>query len=254
MQIKLKSKVDAQGKLFLQLPQQLANQELVIIITDSSEEKISTPEELGYPADFFDKTAGKWAGEVLKIDFPRVPLTSNFKLTAYNGNLYRQQTFTGINGLVSLGNFQLCDSANTQNNFQLSAVSSLIGNVSASYNVYQCEVNQSASGDFISIAQLDTAYQGVLSFGFAIPSYSQGTYAWGANCNITGTALINGQSYNMVTNSSVSGGQTVITSAPGVGGYVEVSFTGPVTASSSSNPSITFPATITGHYIVYRSL
>jgi hypothetical protein len=65
MQIKLKSKVDAEGKLFLQLPQQLANQELVIIITDSSEEKIPTPEELGYPADFFDKTAGKWEGEVL---------------------------------------------------------------------------------------------------------------------------------------------------------------------------------------------
>jgi hypothetical protein len=65
MQIKLKSKVDGQGKLFLQLPQQLANQELVIIITDSSEEKIPTPEELGYPADFFDKTTGKWEGEVL---------------------------------------------------------------------------------------------------------------------------------------------------------------------------------------------
>jgi hypothetical protein len=65
MKLKLKSKVDAEGKLFLQLPQQLANQELVIIITDSSEEKIPTPEELGYPADFFDKTTGKWEGEVL---------------------------------------------------------------------------------------------------------------------------------------------------------------------------------------------
>ena len=33
--------------------------------SDSYEEKIPTPEELGYPADFFDKTAGKWEGEVL---------------------------------------------------------------------------------------------------------------------------------------------------------------------------------------------
>ena len=65
MQIKLKSKVDAEGKLFLQLPQQLANQELVIIITDSSEENIPTPEELGYPTDFFEKTVEKWQGEVL---------------------------------------------------------------------------------------------------------------------------------------------------------------------------------------------
>lgn len=65
MQIRLKSKVDTQGKLLLQLPQELANQELVIIITNSFEEKIPTPEELGYPADFFDKTARKWEGEFL---------------------------------------------------------------------------------------------------------------------------------------------------------------------------------------------
>ncbi|MBC5797733.1 hypothetical protein H5968_21910 [Sphaerospermopsis sp. LEGE 00249] len=35
MQIRLKSKVDTQGKLLLQLPQELANQELVMIITNS---------------------------------------------------------------------------------------------------------------------------------------------------------------------------------------------------------------------------
>jgi hypothetical protein len=65
MKLKIKSKVDAEGKLFLQLPQQLANQELVIIISDLSEDTIPAPEELGYPADFFDKTAGKWEGELL---------------------------------------------------------------------------------------------------------------------------------------------------------------------------------------------
>ncbi|AFZ57480.1 hypothetical protein H6G54_26440 [Anabaena cylindrica FACHB-243] len=65
MKLKIKSKVDADGKLLLQLPQYLANQELVIIISDVSEEKIPTPEELGYAADFFEKTAGKWEGEVL---------------------------------------------------------------------------------------------------------------------------------------------------------------------------------------------
>jgi hypothetical protein len=64
MKLKLKSKVNAEGKLLLQLPQQLANQELEIII-NSVDEKIPTPEQLGYPADFFEKTAGKWEGEVL---------------------------------------------------------------------------------------------------------------------------------------------------------------------------------------------
>jgi hypothetical protein len=65
MKLKLKSKVDSEGKLLLQLPQQLANQELEIIISDFADEQIPTPEELGYPADFFEKTAGKWEGEVL---------------------------------------------------------------------------------------------------------------------------------------------------------------------------------------------
>ncbi|MBS3028925.1 MAG: hypothetical protein HCA25_18085 [Dolichospermum sp. DET50] len=37
----------------------------LIIITDSSEENIPTPEELGYPTDFFEKTVEKWQCEVL---------------------------------------------------------------------------------------------------------------------------------------------------------------------------------------------
>lgn len=65
MKLKLKSKTDAEGKLLLQLPQQLANKELEIIISDSSEATIPTPEELGYRPDFFEKTAGKWEGELL---------------------------------------------------------------------------------------------------------------------------------------------------------------------------------------------
>ncbi len=65
MKIKLKSKVDAEGKLLLQLPQQFANQELEIIITNSAEQTIPTPEESDYPVDFFERTAGKWEGEFL---------------------------------------------------------------------------------------------------------------------------------------------------------------------------------------------
>jgi hypothetical protein len=65
MKLKLKSKVDSEGKLLLTLPQELANQELEIIINYSTEEKPPTPEQLGYPADFFEQTVGKWQGEIL---------------------------------------------------------------------------------------------------------------------------------------------------------------------------------------------
>ena len=42
------------------------NQELeIIILYDTVESLTLTPEELGYPADFFRETAGKWEGEPL---------------------------------------------------------------------------------------------------------------------------------------------------------------------------------------------
>ncbi|MCT7962125.1 hypothetical protein NG791_15750 [Laspinema sp. D1] len=65
IKLTLQSKVNADGKLVLQLPLEFANQELQIVIHDLPEETMPTPEELGYPADFFEKTAGKWQGEPL---------------------------------------------------------------------------------------------------------------------------------------------------------------------------------------------
>ncbi|WP_254565106.1 hypothetical protein [Oscillatoria sp. HE19RPO] len=35
------------------------------MIHEVAEETTPTPDELGYPADFFEKTAGKWQGEPL---------------------------------------------------------------------------------------------------------------------------------------------------------------------------------------------
>jgi hypothetical protein len=66
MQIKIKSRADAEGRLNLQVPQYLANQELEVIIFYNNLESITlSPEELGYPTDFFEQTAGKWEGEPL---------------------------------------------------------------------------------------------------------------------------------------------------------------------------------------------
>lgn len=68
MRLKLKSRVDTEGNLHLQVPKYLANQELEVIITyPSHSHEIShpTPEDLGYPEDFFEKTIGKWEGEPL---------------------------------------------------------------------------------------------------------------------------------------------------------------------------------------------
>ena len=66
--LKLKSRVDADGMLHLQLPPELANQELELIVVYQLIELATqqkTAEELGYPYDFFEKTAGGWQGEIL---------------------------------------------------------------------------------------------------------------------------------------------------------------------------------------------
>lgn len=54
--IKLKSRVNAEGKLILQLPQNLANQELEIVLIYEVIE--AETDELGYPVDFLENTAG----------------------------------------------------------------------------------------------------------------------------------------------------------------------------------------------------
>ncbi|MDY6806879.1 MAG: hypothetical protein SXA11_24150 [Cyanobacteriota bacterium] len=66
--LKLQSRVDAEGILHLQLPPELANRELELIVVYQSIELANqrkTAEELGYPPDFLEKTAGGWQGEML---------------------------------------------------------------------------------------------------------------------------------------------------------------------------------------------
>ena len=66
--IKLKVRSDAEGKVMFQVPQDLANQELemaVIYQPVAQETTTQTPESLGWPAGFFEQTAGCLADEPL---------------------------------------------------------------------------------------------------------------------------------------------------------------------------------------------
>ncbi|HIK09548.1 MAG TPA: hypothetical protein IGS52_04660 [Oscillatoriaceae cyanobacterium M33_DOE_052] len=66
--IKLKVRSDAEGKVIFQVPQDLANQELemaVIYQPVAQTSPIQPPESLGWPAGFFEQTAGCLADEPL---------------------------------------------------------------------------------------------------------------------------------------------------------------------------------------------
>ncbi|VXD18982.1 conserved hypothetical protein [Planktothrix serta PCC 8927] len=71
--IKVKTRVDAEGKVILQVPQDLANQELEIAIVYqlvSPETSTQTPEKLGWISGFFEQTAGCLADEPL-VRYPQ---------------------------------------------------------------------------------------------------------------------------------------------------------------------------------------
>lgn len=66
--IQLRSRVNEDGSIKLQVPLELANQELDLVIVYQpvkaiNQENLAT--KLGYPLDFFEKTAGAWQGEPL---------------------------------------------------------------------------------------------------------------------------------------------------------------------------------------------
>ena len=67
---KLRTKVDEDGMLKIQLPPEIANQELDVVIVFQSAEVSSkapkTPEELGYSRRFLEEVIGSWEGEPLE--------------------------------------------------------------------------------------------------------------------------------------------------------------------------------------------
>lgn len=71
--IKLKTRTNPDGKLTIQLPPNVGNLELEIILVYQPvelEKPAKTPEELGWPPGFFERTAGCLADEPL-VRYPQ---------------------------------------------------------------------------------------------------------------------------------------------------------------------------------------
>ncbi len=71
--VKLTTRVDREGNLTIQLPKNLADIELEIILVYQQkklEKSVKTPEELGWLPGFFEKTAGCLADENL-VRYPQ---------------------------------------------------------------------------------------------------------------------------------------------------------------------------------------
>lgn len=67
-QLRVRSQVDQDGKVHIQMPPELMGQEIELLITVETEARKKTAEELGYPADFFETVVGAWVGELERAD------------------------------------------------------------------------------------------------------------------------------------------------------------------------------------------
>ena len=70
--IKIRTYIGDDGILQIQLPPEIANQELDVVIVfqpviqKSSQSPTKTPEELGYSGKFVEKVIGSWEGDQLE--------------------------------------------------------------------------------------------------------------------------------------------------------------------------------------------
>jgi hypothetical protein len=70
--IKIRTHIGDDGILQVQLPPEIANQELDVVIVfqpvikESSQSATKTPEELGYSRRFVEKVIGSWEGDPLE--------------------------------------------------------------------------------------------------------------------------------------------------------------------------------------------
>jgi hypothetical protein len=71
--IRLRATVDAQGKVMLEMPLELANQEVdLVVVFETVAHVPPTPEKMpiqGWPPGFFEQVAGGWQGEPLRREY-----------------------------------------------------------------------------------------------------------------------------------------------------------------------------------------
>lgn len=67
-QLRVRSYVDQDGQVHIQMPSELVGQEIELLIAFETTPQEQTAEALGYPADFFETMVGAWVGEWERAD------------------------------------------------------------------------------------------------------------------------------------------------------------------------------------------
>lgn len=176
--------------------------------------------------------------------------TGQVKIASYSGLFYTSLD-TAINQfqITPIGTLYLCDTLNTNNNFQMTFTSPGTGTLPLSFQVSQCTQNFISGESDIQITYVDSSTMLVSDFHIITPLYQNGTYNWNStNCTISGSIYLGVINYTI--SPGATGGTTILNNTPLPGGNVSGSFSGPVLLDGGG---VTIPGTLSGTFDMYRN-
>jgi hypothetical protein len=214
----------------------------------------------GYPSDgfivFSEPLSGFYTYQYIVGGFYSIMLENfiNYDITVVNNGQYGQATLN-LNSpnpcnALAVPDIAVCNSISSAgSNFTTIISSPVIGTQTLHYYVNNCQAGLLPS-PYIFLTATDSANNSSGVLNMKINNYQPGSYIWNTTTNgIVFNATLDGIP---VTMTSVPGGLTTVTSAPAVGGMVNVSYNGNVLITSTQLPA-PLSATITGFFNVRRN-
>jgi len=214
----------------------------------------------GLPSDgfivFSEPLSGFYSYQYIVGGFYSIILNNfiNYDITVVNNGQYGQSTLN-LNSLfpcneLTVPDIAVCNSISSAgSNFTTIISSPVIGTQTLNYYVNNCLTGLTPS-PYIILTATDSANNSSGILNLKINNYQPGSYIWNSTTNgLVFNATLDGIP---VTMTSVPGGLTTVTSAPAVGGLVNVSYNGNVMISGAQLPA-PLSATITGYFNVRRN-
>jgi hypothetical protein len=173
------------------------------------------------------------------------------QIIAFNGLQNTSVTTTmGGSNSINVGQLSLCTTSPLNNKVRLTFNNWMLTNYPFTLEVSHCTLN-SISGHYeIICTYTDSASLGQYTFNISIPTYSTGVYPWNGIGTYLGGFLYYDTQYYIQPSGAGPGGSTTITNAPGPGGNITGSFSGPVWMSGGLTDLV---GTLSGSFDIYRN-
>jgi hypothetical protein len=178
-------------------------------------------------------------------------LQGQVKIVSYSGLFYTSlDTAIYQSQITPIGTLFLCDTINTNNNFQMTFTSVGLGTIPFSFQVNSCSQNFISGNSDIHISYTDVTSNTNSDFHIITPLYQINTFPWDSiSSKIQGSVVYNGIEYT-ITPTYISPGYTTLSQASAIGANIVGTFSGPVTLTGNGLPPLT--GILSSSFNIYR--